>query len=481
MTLLPMAIYWVFALWGVFSHRPILLYVLTVSSAFGAMAVVPTNLTGGLTFTPLTMSAMLICVREFLLFRNGLSKLFRLTTSSRSGLILLLYWLVALVVTLFAPRFFQGEIEVVPMRVLGFMMTDWLRPTTQNISQMAYFTISIFSLFAFTIMMGKPGMLRHLTQAWMAGAIALIVTGGLDWLTSYMPIEPLLAPFRSATYALLTDVSVADGAKRVVGLMPEASSYGMVCAQFLAVLIFLRLYLPEEHARARAKWLTVGLFCCTVLSTSSAAYVGLGVLAAAVGLEWMWRTMRQHNSRIRRSVLSDLNVAIVAGLFLCAVVIFLPRVLDPVVERVQSMVFEKVETDSFAERSMWTRVSVEAGFSSYLIGVGVGSTRASNSIAAIFSNTGIVGLLLYCIFLARMFISRLPAQLQPTERAFASALRWGYLPVFIIGVLIGTSSFFGSIEALRMGFLLSLFQMKGVRISGHQESGMATPRVMSLR
>lgn len=476
MTLLPMAIYWVFALWGMFSHRPVLLYVLTVSSAFGAMAVVPSNLTGGLTFTPLTMSAMLICIREFLLFRNGLSKLLRLTIFSRSALVLLLYWLVALVVTLFAPRFFQGEIEVVPMRSLGFMMTDWLRPTTQNISQMAYFTISIFSLFAFTIMLGKPGMLRHLIRAWMAGAMALIVTGGLDWLTGYIPIEPLLAPFRSASYALLTDVAVADGAKRVVGLMPEASAYGAVCVQSLAVLVFLRLYLPEEHARTRAKWLTVGLFFCTVLSTSSAAYVGLGVLVAAVGLEWMWRTMRQHNSHIRRSVLSDLNVAIVAGLLLCAVVIFLPKVLDPIVERVQSMVFEKVETDSFAERSMWSRVSFEAGFSSYLIGVGVGSTRASNSIAAIFGSTGIVGLLLYYIFLVRIFISRLPAHLQSVEQACASALRWGYLPVFIIGVLIGTSSFFGVIEALRMGFLLSLFQMQGLRVSGHQAAGMAPTR-----
>ena len=78
-----------------------------------------------------------------------------------------------------------------------------------------------------------------------------VFTGALDLASHYLPLQPVLEVFRTATYALLTDVAILD-AKRVVGLMPEASSFGGLALAFLASLYFFRRAMPP--GRARGAW-----------------------------------------------------------------------------------------------------------------------------------------------------------------------------------------------------------------------------------
>jgi hypothetical protein len=59
------------------------------------------------------------------------------------------------------------------------------------------------------------------------------------------------------------------------------------------------------------------------------------------------------------------------------------------------MVLKKTESSSFDERSMWTIVSLRALIDTFGIGVGLGGTRASNSLVAVASNVGLVGVFLY--------------------------------------------------------------------------------------
>ena len=113
-----------------------------------------------------------------------------------------------------------------------------LQPTTQNLSQLAYMTISIITVFAFACVLKRPGWWTAILQGLLLGGVVAIVTGLLDMAGQASPIGAALAPFRTASYALLTDVEIL-GAKRVVGLMPEASAYGGLCISLIAALHFL--------------------------------------------------------------------------------------------------------------------------------------------------------------------------------------------------------------------------------------------------
>jgi hypothetical protein len=226
MNLLPIALYWGFALTGLFSPKPVLLWLFFMSLPFGSMVVVPTNLTAGLSLTPQSMTAMLIVVHELLLRRSG-PVAFAALALRGPGLALFLFWIVGIVVTLLAPRLFAGQIEVVPMNAsgLGFMVTSPLAPTKQNFSQLAYITVSVFSVFAFARIFCDGERLRILMRGIMITGVIVIVTGLLDFATTYVPIEPLLQPFRTVEYAILDSATIGNKTKRVIGLMPEASSY----------------------------------------------------------------------------------------------------------------------------------------------------------------------------------------------------------------------------------------------------------------
>lgn len=63
---IPIALFWALALWGAFGKSHVLLYLFFGSMSFGAFAVIPTELTGGLTLTPTPMLALLIIMRSML-------------------------------------------------------------------------------------------------------------------------------------------------------------------------------------------------------------------------------------------------------------------------------------------------------------------------------------------------------------------------------------------------------------------------------
>jgi hypothetical protein len=458
MNLLPIALYWGFALTGLFSRKPILLWLFFVSLPFGSMVVVPTNLTAGLSLTPQSMTAMLIVVHEFLLRRSGPGAFATLALRG-SGLALFLFWIVCIVVTLFAPRLFAGLIEVVPMNAtgLGFMNTAPLVPTKQNFSQLAYITVSIFAVFAFARIFCDGVRLQILTRGIMITGLIVIVTGLLDFASTYVPIGPLLQPFRTAEYAILDSVTIGNETKRVIGLMPEASSYGGLTLIVLSLLWFLRRAIPETKTKRRADGIMAGLALMLVMSTSSAGYVGIAVLLTIIGLEWGVRAARgKRSGPTLRGIQGEFILALVGLGALATIVIAAPQMFDPIIERLNAIIFTKTESLSYLERSMWTRTSYEAGWSSYLIGVGLGSTRASNFAAALFGSAGLLGIMFYFGFVAQRLIQATRSP-DPVAQAVSSALKWSFFPPFLVSLLVATTPDFGTIEALRWGILLALF------------------------
>jgi hypothetical protein len=158
----------------------------------------------------------------------------------------------------------------------------------------------------------------------------------------------------------------------------------------------------------------------------------------------------------RRGILKDFGIMVALIGTLAATILFVPRVLDPVTNRIEDRVLNKTNSRSYEERSMWTRTTFEAGISSHLIGVGIGSVRSSNSAAAVFGTTGLLGVFLYYAFQAKCLLRTIPTHISDTKAALAKSFRWSFWPIFIVSLMIGTTADYGDTGALRWGVILAV-------------------------
>lgn len=480
MDAIPIAIFWVLAIWGVFFARPqVLFYLFFGSASFGSFAVVPPTVTGGLTFIPSAMLTMLIVVR-YLGNTRGVLQAIELAVRPRKLMFLSLFWLVAAFTTFFMPRLFQGMVDVIPVRATVASYGDPLEPTTQNLSQLIYLTISVLAVFAFSIILKTESARQNaLSGIWFGGAVA-VITGIIDFSSQFLPITPLLEPFRTATYALLTDVEI-QGGKRVVGLMPEASSFGGLCLGSLVALYFFRRAMPPSPVRDRlTPALLLMLLLMIWLSKSSAGYVGLTIFAMTVAADWVWRGISLRRSHpLRRTLQTEFWLAVAGISALCLVVLFQPSLLDPIVSLVNEMIFQKGSSASFEERSMWTHVSWVALLDTYGLGVGVGSTRASNAFVALASNTGFLGAALFYAFLIQLLTQR-AMRGDESGAAIISSFRWAFWPPFIVGLLIATGTDFGGSGALRFALVLAVSANVSSSASGRSKKPVRNEIVSTL-
>ena len=133
------------------------------------------------------------------------------------------------------PRLFAGRVDVIPINV-EVPDPQPLAPTSANFTQSAYMVLSVGLIYACAVVARNNEFRRHFLRANLVAAAMLVLTGVLDLATQG---TDLLAPFRNANYALVSDAAIL-GSKRVVGLMPEASTFGAACVGILSVLVFLR-------------------------------------------------------------------------------------------------------------------------------------------------------------------------------------------------------------------------------------------------
>ncbi|MGI4777618.1 MAG: hypothetical protein ACRYGA_05800 [Janthinobacterium lividum] len=456
MEAIPIVAFWCLAAWATVQQRHVLVYALFASMPFGALAVIPTSLTAGLTLTPAPILTLIFIVRE-LSVAGGLNYAVSSALRPSRLLLLFLFWLVAGIVTAFMPRFFAGRVEIVPMRVSGFMETALLVPTTQNISQFVYISISVLAVFAFSRALASVVMRRHVFLALCLGAVVTILTGLLDFASQYMPLDAILDTFRTANYSLLTTDEVLGG-KRVVGLLPEASSFGSLSLTFLTSLYFFRRAVPRGFLTTRVVPALMGSLLLLVwMSTSSAAYLGLGVFGVVAVVEWCWRAMTAHdNPYLRRGILSEFYLGALVLTVLMLLFIAMPRIFSPVQEMLDVMVFQKSTSSSYEERSMWTQVSWNALLSTFGLGVGMGATRASNFAVALVSSAGFLGGLLYFSFVVQCLIVRRTPKNDLQGHAMLAAIRWCFLPSFFAGLTVGTTPDFGVFNAFLFGFSVAL-------------------------
>ena len=451
MSALVLALFWLLALLAFVRGVPALIVLFFCAIPFGSLAAVPPALTGGLTFTPLPIVAALLSLR-ILLTRGQLANLLAGMLHAKPQALLFTFLLVCIMTTMIMPRLFAGQIFVVPVRAIEGPMAP-LAPSTQNISQLAYLTISVLTTLTASVGLRSTRQRAIVPRAILAGCIVTIGTGLLDYANNFVPLDFLLDAFRTATYALLVDAEVL-GARRVVGLIPEASAFGSTCVVLLALLYFARRAFPlSDPFRILTLPACGGLAVFAIMSSSSAAYVGLGVFMASVCLEWLWRVVR-FDPETMNSVRVEALIGLLVLAGVAALLLLQPGMIDRVAFILDDLLVSKTASSSFEERSMWTRTAWEAFIASWGMGIGVGSSRASNFWVALASNTGALGVLLYGGFVLACYFRRRPRR-DSQAASLLTAGRWALLPGFAIGILIGTSPDFGSITGLTLGLMLA--------------------------
>ena len=430
-----------------------LFYMFYISGAFGTLLMVPGNAVGGINLLAQSFCAVFI-VTKLAVQPKVLAGVAALALDFRKLGFLALFLVWSLFTAYVMPRVFMGRVNVVP--IVPFVPDPQpLVPTAANLTQSAYIALSI-GLVLVCAAAGRTGnFFRYFLHAVLLGGLMLIITGFLDLLTQG---TELLAPFRNANYALLTDAEIL-GSKRMVGLMPEASSYGAACVGILGALVFLRQSFEGKLRSVFVPITIFGLITVTILSTSSTGYAGLGVLAAVYAADLLLRaqlTDRMH----KRGVFWEVSFLMAAAVVFLGLVILKPSMFDPLSNLFDSVVLQKSTSDSYIERSGWTRYAWQAFLDTDGWGVGLGSARSSSWYFSVLSNTGFIGAALMGTFLLQTFLRRTAVASGP-EADLLRGLKFSAIPNFVMAGLAGTTPDFGAHNAIIFGLITALSSAAG--------------------
>ncbi len=422
-----------------------LLYLFYASDAFGSLVMVPGNLVGGINLLPQSFCALFLLSK--VLFRARYAARILLLAINLRELGCLSLFLVWSLFTAYAmPRFFAGRVDVIPINA-AVADPQPLAPTSANFTQSAYMILSVGLIYACAVIARNIEFRRHFLRANLVAAAMLILTGVLDMATQGTTV---LEPFRNANYALIADAAVL-GSRRVVGLMPEASTYGSSCVGVLSVLLLLRTSFERKLRRAVVPAAIIGLIAMALLSTSSTAYVGLAILGVTYVANLAWR-LNSRNLLNRQGIFLEFGVLTFAATIIFIIVLTQSSLLDPLTDLINVIIFQKAESSSYIERSGWTHYAWEAFLSTGGWGVGLGGARTSNWYYSILSNTGFIGAALLSTFLVQTFLRR-PAENEPTQATISTGLKFSMVPNLVMAGLAGTIPDLGAQSGITYGMI----------------------------
>jgi hypothetical protein len=406
---------------------------LTVASLpFGMLAVVNLPAVGGISILAANLSAAALV---------GLGVLMLLTRLMRGSPVevepatfaLAVFAIYAIISATILVRLFAGDIMVfslargaqtVQVETAFAMGKVLLAPSTSNLSQTFYILVSAcFFVIALHVLTRFGPQFGERSLA-ISGCIN-IVLGLLDFLRA----DALLAPIRTANYALLNFHTVS-GMNRIVGGFPEPASFGTFSVALFAYFATSYLY----TARPLHLWLAIGNGLFGFFSLSATGLVPLGLAAIvvmALGMGGLRHGM--HPVRVVATV-----AAVTASTLAVGYAWAFTDSADTLATAINRLIFEKHETSSGIERSAWAMGGLEAFRESWGLGVGVGSLRSNGLVFSVLGSMGIVGALSLAAFLGLAFGSA-QKRLGLEARRFLASARLAGLSLLLSFLLAATS------------------------------------------
>jgi hypothetical protein len=440
-----------------FSAHPSI-FALISSLAFGSTAIVILSALGGA--SPI-MYVVFLCalLAGVALRRNAIQDLSALFARQPTAWVVLFLILYVTAGAILLPRLFAGATTVfVPVRDEGRVAEIPLVPVTGNITQALYFVLDGLSFFAFSILLLKPRAFIAIKQGFFAWATLHVAMGFIDLFGKISGAGDVLAPIRTASYTMLTDVTVG-GFWRIAGAYSEASSFGAISVALLAFTFTYWKYSRDAFALA----LTLALLVLLSLSTSSTAYVAGGVLLIVLMISVVGSIL-QNRLQVQDLILLIAGFAGVAAL--TGLVLYNEHALDRFMDLLDTMVLNKASSASAQERAYWNLQSLQSVYDTVGLGIGLGSSRASSWVIAVISQLGVIGALLIGVLVCQILRGgclRHARELDPQTRTTVLSVRAASLAALL------TSSVSGGGADPGLVFFLTLSAVTSLRATARAE------------
>lgn len=401
------------------------------SLAFGTTAIGTLSAVGGSSPQIYTVFAALLLVTA--VARKGIWRelvtIFRRIGVASVAVVLMAY---AIIGAVLFPRFFAGQTSVfVASRTSRGVYETALGPTSANITQTAYFTLSILVFLGVCLLLRRREALVDVKRGFFLWFGLHTAMGIIDLAGKMAGAGDVLGPIRTANYAMLT-LTMEEGFWRIAGAQSEASAFGSVS---LAGLAFSYTYWRRTGSRFAAAIAAV-LFLLLLLSTSTTAYVGLCLLGIPVAFS-LARSFLAGRLSLQELLLVVLMVLL--GFVVLAVSLYNAKFFDPMLRLIDHVVTNKLSSASGQERSYWNYKSMQAFFDTSGLGIGLGSSRASSWAIAVLSQLGMVGSILIATLLAALVWT--PARsrrvMEPELDAIVSSARAGALAALLALSIVG--------------------------------------------
>jgi hypothetical protein len=335
-------------------------------------------------------------------------------TIGRPGFWLLLTTLYSTVSAYLMPRIFSGETLAFAVRAQGTINSAVpLAPTTSNLTQSIYF-ISNFICFIVLYGFGMSHYGRkHLARAALACVIINLIFVALDLATYATGTGELLSFIRNSTYSLMSEAELA-GFKRIVGSFVESSQFSYWTIGYFAFASSLWLYGVSSGLTLT---LTVLSLAALIFSTSTTAYVGLAGFLLVRYVTIVGRALF-------RPVTMQMMLFILCAPFILVftvVVILLDDGMSSYVgDLLNTMVLNKMSTESGIERSSWNSQAIQNFVDTFGFGAGNGSVRTSSFPIAVIASLGIIGTFTYSLFLLTIWFGQREQENVPSTDAVVS-------------------------------------------------------------
>ncbi|MBX5137748.1 hypothetical protein HJB79_02850 [Rhizobium lentis] len=305
------------------------------------------------------------------------------------------YILFSVLSSFFLPRIFAGATLVYSSArdATGMMSTVAapLSPGSSNLSQSVYL-LGDLACFAMVSGLARLGYARFIAQQLIVASIACFAFALLDIGTFLTGQSYLLDVIRNANYTMHTAETIS-GFKRIVGAFPEASIYGTVALAYFSFTLLLWL----ERVRSRmAGMATLFIGPTILLCTSTTAYIA-GLFVVCMLVLFCFKRMVAGSAKSSHMTF----LAITLFLIPCAIVALslVPDAWDSITNLVNTTLSDKLQSQSGEERTAWNTLALIAFVDTASFGAGLGTVRASSFIAALLSNVGLTGTLLFAAFL----------------------------------------------------------------------------------
>lgn len=333
---------------------------------------------------------------------------------------------------LFLPRIFADMTHVYSLSRMGEfvgIVATPLQPRASNITQAAYLFGNLV-MFAAAAGYIASGGARNAARAFVGAGVALLCFAALDLATYHTGNGEALALIRNANYRILGDGEIG-GFKRIVGSFTEAGAYAYAAIGLYA--FSLQLWLTGQWPRLTGT-VAILLLSTILLSTSSMAYATILTFSVITFAACLGRLA---GNRATAQGAIYLFASPVILLMLVVGAMLVPQAWAAITGLFDATVVNKLASQSGVERAQWNVQAMRSFADTFYLGAGVGSVRTSSLLVAILSNTGIVGLLLFLAFLARIAFNSAP--LTHSDGRIAIAGSSACIALFIAGSVSATS------------------------------------------